>query len=354
MENVFGVVMAGGGGTRFWPLSRKTSPKQLLNLSGKEVMVNEAVDRLAQVTAYKNIYLVTNCDQAEKMRILTAGRVRAERILVEPAARNTAACIGYAAMKIVHDMGDGILVVTPSDAYIRDNAAFATTLEQAIEAAQTGKLVTIGITPTFPATGYGYIRYEDVPSPVKPVRQFVEKPDLARAEEYLKSGEFVWNSGMFIWKASLILQKLEKYLPELYQELLRIGEAVGTEREEDVISSVYPEMPSISVDYGVLEKTDGIYVVPADLGWSDVGSLDMLGAVRRADENDNVTVGETYPVDTHHTIIYTGGKPVCTVGVDDLIIVDTPDVLLVCSKERAQDVKKIVEELRAKGKEELL
>ena len=156
------------------------------------------------------------------------------------------------------------------------------------------------------------------------------------------------------WKASLILQKLEKYLPELYQELLRIGEAVGTEREEAVIDSVYPEMPSISVDYGVLEKSDGIYVVPADLGWSDVGSLDMLGAVRRADENDNVTVGETYPVDTHHTIIYTGGKPVCTVGVDDLIIVDTPDVLLVCSKERAQDVKKIVEELRAKGKEELL
>lgn len=156
-------------------------------------------------------------------------------------------------------------------------------------------IVTVGIKPTFPATAYGYIRYEDVPSPVKPVRQFVEKPDLARAEEYLKSGEFVWNSGMFIWKASLILQKLEKYLPELYQELLRIGEAVGTDREEDVISSVYPEMPSISVDYGVLEKTDGIYVVPADLGWSDVGSLDMLGAVRRADENDNVTVGRRTP-----------------------------------------------------------
>ena len=176
MENVFGVVMAGGGGTRFWPLSRKASPKQLLNLSGKEVMVNEAVDRLAQVTAYKNIYLVTNCDQAEKMRTVTAGRVRAEHILSEPAARNTAACIGYAAMKIVHDMGDGILVVTPSDAYIRDNAAFSKTLEQAIEAAQTGKLVTIGITPTFPATGYGYIRFAKSDGAAKPVEQFVEKP----------------------------------------------------------------------------------------------------------------------------------------------------------------------------------
>ena len=351
---VYGVVMAGGSGTRFWPISRQHRPKQLLNLTGKDAMINEAVARLKPVCK-DGIFIVSSKSQRECLLEVLDKDFPKDHILLEPAARNTAACIGYAAIEIVKRCGDGVLAVIPSDSYIKNTEAFLSALTLAVKTAEEkDAIVTVCIKPTFPATGYGYIRYEDVPSPVKPVRQFVEKPDLARAEEYLKSGEFVWNSGMFIWKASLILQKLEKYLPELYQELLRIGEAVGTEREEAVIDSVYPEMPSISVDYGVLEKSDGIYVVPADLGWSDVGSLDMLGAVRRADENDNVTVGETYPVDTHHTIIYTGGKPVCTVGVDDLIIVDTPDVLLVCSKERAQDVKKIVEELRAKGKEELL
>lgn len=345
--------MAGGGGTRLWPLSTSRKPKQFLNLSGKETLVNEAIDRLSGVA--QETFIVTNASQAQEMLSQTAGRVPEDHILREPAARNTAACIGYAAMTILKKYGDGIMCVVPSDPYIRDEEGFRQTLKSAVAAAEeTDALVTIGIRPTFPSTGYGYIKNAAVEGkPWHRVEEFVEKPDEETAERYVAEG-YAWNSGMFIWKASLILQKLEKYLPELYKELLRIGEAVGTEREEAVIDSVYPEMPSISVDYGVLEKSDGIYVVPADLGWSDVGSLDMLGAVRRADENDNVTVGETYPVDTHHTIIYTGGKPVCTVGVDDLIIVDTPDVLLVCSKERAQDVKKIVEELRAKGKEELL
>ncbi len=351
---VYGVVMAGGSGTRFWPLSRQQRPKQFLNLTGGDAMINEAVARLRPV-AKDGIFIVSSKSQREGLFQVLDKSIPKDHILLEPAARNTAACIGYAAIEIVRRYGDGVLVVIPSDSYIKNAEAFTEALSLAVErAAEQDAIVTIGIKPTFPATGYGYIRYEDVPSPVKPVKQFVEKPDRARAEEYIASGEFVWNSGMFIWKASLILQKIEKYLPELYKELLCIGDSVGTEREESVIDSVYPEMPSVSVDYGVLEKTDGIFVVPADLGWSDVGSLDMLEAVRPSDGDGNVTVGEAYPLETHHTIIYTGGKPVCTVGVDDLIIVDMPDVLLVCSKERAQDVKKIVEELRAKGKEELL
>lgn len=354
MENVFGVVMAGGGGTRFWPLSRKTSPKQLLNLSGKEVMVNEAIDRLAQVTAYKNIYLVTNCDQAEKMRILTAGRVRAERILVEPAARNTAACIGYAAMKIVHDMGDGILVVTPSDAYIRDNAAFATTLEQAIEAAQTGKLVTIGITPTFPATGYGYIRFTGSDDAAKPVVQFVEKPPREKAEEYLAAGGYVWNSGMFVWRASVILQKIEALLPELYAGLEKIAAAFGTPDEARVLEEVYPTLPAISVDYGILEHSRDILVVPGAFGWSDVGSWDMLGTLHPADGRGNVAVGDTLGIDVSDTVLYSSGRLVAAVGVEDLVVVETPDAVLVCKKSKAQDVKKIVETLREAGREDLL
>ena len=351
---VFGVVMAGGSGTRFWPLSRKFRPKQLLNLTGKDAMINEAVARLKPV-AKDGIYIVSSKSQREGLLSVLKGCVPEEHILLEPVARNTAACIGYAAVKILKEEGDGVLVVIPSDSYIKNTEAFMQALSLAAKTAEErDAIVTIGIQPTFPATGYGYIRFEEGEEPVRRVLQFVEKPDLPHAQAYLESGQFVWNSGMFIWKASLILKKIETYLPALYQDLMRLKDAVGTEREYEVLESVYPEMPSISVDYGVLEKSDGIYVVPADLGWSDVGSLDMLEAVRTTDADGNITVGETYPLDTHHTIIYTGGKPVCTVGVDDLIIVDMPDVLLVCSKEHAQDVKKIVDELRAKGKEELL
>ncbi|MDE6411202.1 MAG: mannose-1-phosphate guanylyltransferase, partial [Clostridia bacterium] len=195
----YGVVMAGGGGTRFWPLSRKDTPKQLLNLSGKDIMVNEAIDRLAHIADYKDIFVVTNVSQKKKMLGLLNGRLSENHILAEPAARNTAACIGYAAMEIVKKYGDGIMVITPSDAYIRHESVFAEVLKTAVKAAEdTDKLVTIGITPTFPATGYGYIQYAKSNTPVKSVLRFVEKPNKETAEEYLKGGDFVWNSGMFI------------------------------------------------------------------------------------------------------------------------------------------------------------
>ena len=354
MEDVFGVVMAGGGGTRFWPLSRRRAPKQLLNLSGKEIMVNEAVDRLAQVTAYKNIYIVTNCDQAETMTRIAGGRVRSEHILSEPAARNTAACIGYAAMKISHDKRDGVLIVTPSDAYIRDNLSFAGTLEQAVAAAQTGKLVTIGITPTFPATGYGYIRYTDTQDTAKPVKQFVEKPPLAKAEEYLASGRYVWNSGMFVWRASVILRKIQQLLPDLYEGLEKIAAAFGTPEEAHVLHEVYPSLPSVSVDYGILERTDDILVVPGEFGWNDVGSWDMLGALHPSDANGNVSVGDVLPVDVGNSVLYSSGRLIAAIGVEDLVVVETPDAVLVCKKSEAQNVKKIVDKLKEEGREELL
>lgn len=354
MEDVFGVVMAGGGGTRFWPLSRRRAPKQLLNLSGKEIMVNEAVDRLAQVTAYKNIYIVTNCDQAETMTRIAGGRVRSEHILSEPAARNTAACIGYAAMKISHDKGDGVLIVTPSDAYIRDNLSFAGTLEQAVVAAQAGKLVTIGITPTFPATGYGYIRYTDTQDTAKPVEQFVEKPPLAKAEEYLASGRYVWNSGMFVWRASVILRKIQQLLPDLYEGLEKIAAAFGTPEEAHVLHEVYPSLPSVSVDYGILERTDDILVVPGEFGWNDVGSWDMLGALHPSDANGNVSVGDVLPVDVGNSVLYSSGRLIAAIGVEELVVVETPDAVLVCKKSEAQNVKKIVDKLKEEGREELL
>jgi mannose-1-phosphate guanylyltransferase len=289
------------------------------------------------------------------MREVTKGRIKADHILDEPAARNTAACIGYAAIEIVKKYGDGIMVVTPSDAYIKDGNKFAEVLKVAVgEAEKADVLVTIGITPTFAATGYGYIKYDDSASNAKPVLQFVEKPCLEKAEEYLKSGDYCWNSGMFIWKASLILQKFKQLLPEVYDCLEKMADSFGTVDERNVIDSVYPAIPSISVDYGIMEKSDGILVIPAEFGWNDVGSWDMLGVLHEADDNGNVTVGDTLVIDSTNSTVYSQNKLVATVGVDNLVVVQTDDAVLVCPKDKCQDVKKIVDKLKENGREQLL
>lgn len=347
--------MAGGGGTRFWPLSRKETPKQLLNLSGKEIMVNETIDRLSQVAAKDNIYIVTNASQVKKMQEVTNGRILTEHILSEPSARNTAACVGYAAMKIAKTYGDGIMVITPSDAYIKNNKEYANVLRKAVnEAKETDNLVTIGITPTFPATGYGYIHFEKNEGEVKKVLQFVEKPDLETAKNYVATGEYVWNSGIFVWKASVILKKFKELLPDIFADLEKLANSFGTSNEEKTLNEVYPTIRSISIDYGIMEKSNDIRVVPGEFGWNDVGSWDMLGVLHESDCNGNITVGNTLTIDTNNSIIYSSGKLVATVGIDNLIVVETPDAIMVCPKSKAQDVKKIVDTLKEQKKEELL
>lgn len=351
---VYGIIMAGGDGTRFWPLSRKETPKQLLNLSGKEVIVNETIDRLKPAVT-QDIFIVTNSTQAGKLKRIVSSRIPESHVLVEPAARNTAACIGFAAIELMKRCGDGVMVIVPSDSYIRDNAEYARVLNTAVGYAEaTGKLVTVGTTPTFPATGYGYIECGESDEAVKPVIRFVEKPDLQHANEYLKKGDYVWNSGVFIWKASVILQKYKELLPDVYDALLKITDAIGTEREESVLDEVYPQIRSVSVDFGILERTGDILVVPGEFGWCDVGSLDMMGALHERDENGNVVVGDAVQIESKDTIVYSKKKLIVTVGLENIIVVDTPDVTLVCPKERAQDVKKIVEELRKRGREEVL
>ena len=352
---VYGVIMAGGGGTRFWPLSRKETPKQLLNLSGKDIMVNEAINRLAQVTSCEDIFIVTNITQKRKMLDLLNGKISDSHILAEPCARNTAACIGYAATEIVKKYGDGIMVITPSDAYIKNEKKFARVLRTAIHAADTtDKLVTIGITPTFPATGYGYIQYTNCSNVAKLVLKFVEKPNLRTAKKYIKSGEFVWNSGMFVWRASTILQKFQEFLPEAYEVLQQIAQSFGKEDESKQIETLYPQIPSISIDYGIMEKCNDILVVPGEFGWNDIGSWDMFDVLHGADEKGNIGFGDVISVATKNTTVYSSGKLVTTVGVDNLIIVETPDAILVCRKDKAQDVKKIVDELQNEGREEFL
>lgn len=351
----YGVIMAGGGGTRFWPLSRNDTPKQLLNLSGKDIMVNEAIDRLARIVDYQDIFIVTNVAQKNRLISLLNGRLSEDHVLAEASSRNTSACIGYAAMEILKKYGDGIMVVTPSDAYIRNEEAFAVALETAVEAAKnTNKLITIGITPTYPATGYGYIQHENTQKTVKKVLRFVEKPDYETAEKYLKSSDFVWNSGMFVWRTSTILDKFRIYLPEVYTCLEQIGNAFGAENELKQIADIYPMIPSVSIDYGIMEKCDDILVIPSEFGWSDVGSLDAFNVFHREDENGNISVGEVVSLDTANTTLYSCGRLVAAIGVEDLVIVETPDAVLVCRKDRAQDVKKIVDELKRKGRKDLL
>lgn len=275
--NHYGVIMAGGGGTRFWPLSRQKTPKQLLNLSGKDLMVNEAVDRMMTVIPKSNIFIVTSENQASSMMQATTGRVFPQNILAEPDARNTAACIGYSAMEVVRKYGDGVMVITPADHYIQNVPALTEIFKTAISTAEKeDKLVTIGLNPTFPSTGFGYIRYDkSIESSVKPVLEFREKPDEETARQYVESGEYAWNSGMFIWKASLILKKLKEYVPDIYDYLKTIGDSMNTAFEQEVLHSVYPKIRKISIDYAVMEPSAArgdVLVIPGDCGWNDAGS----------------------------------------------------------------------------------
>ena len=354
--NRFGVIMAGGGGTRFWPLSRKDLPKQFLNLTGTDLMVNETIDRMALSVPGKDIFIVTNATQADLMLTSTDGRVGKDHILAEPAARNTSACIGYAAMEIVKKYGDGIMCILPSDHYIKDMEGYTAVIEEAFIAAEkTDHLVTIGIRPDFPATGYGYIkRSTKLQDGYHKADDFVEKPDVRTAKEYIKDGNYLWNSGMFIWKASTILKHFKDLLPDVYVCLEEIGNAMNTEQEQSVIARIYPEIPKISIDYGIMERSQDVLVLEGNFGWNDVGSWDALQALYDEDENGNIIYGDQIHIDTKNCIAYAKNKLIAAIGVEDLIIVETDDAVLVCHKDKAQDVKKVVEGLGELGRTEYL
>lgn len=352
----YGVIMAGGGGTRFWPLSRQEQPKQLLNLSGNDLMVNETIDRIATFTDKKDIFIVTNETQVPKMQEATATRIAKDHILAEPSARNTSACIGYAALEIVKKYGDGIMCIFPSDHFIKNQPEFTRVLKEAIRIAEEeDKLITLGITPTFPSTGYGYIKFDKTDdSLAKQVVEFKEKPNEQTARAYVASGEYAWNSGMFIWKASTILAAFEELLPEVSACLQEIGRAMNTPEEKEVIQKVYPTIPSISIDYGIMEKSPNVKVISAEFGWNDVGSWDNLGVLYDADAQGNVVAGKHIGIDTTDSIVYSKKRLITTIGVEHLIVVETEDAILVCDKDRAQDVKKIVDRLKEDGNEEYL
>ena len=352
----FSVIMAGGGGTRFWPLSRQCRPKQLLNLSGNDFMINETIKRNAGVIPVNNTYIVTNKSQEEILKQVLLDGIGQKNILIEPVGRNTTACIGFAAAKIQKVHGDSLLCIFPSDAYINKLDEYVAALEKAITyAASSENFVTLGIEPSLAATGYGYIRFEGTlqPEGVYKVEEFVEKPGAEKAKNYIKSGKYLWNSGIVISRSSVILKNLERYLPKLFRQLETMSGYFGTAKEAEMIESIYPLLQNISFDYGILERSDDVMVVPGDFGWNDVGSWDMLGVIVPPDEDGNIIKSEHVGIDTKNTIIY-GNKLITTVGLENMIVVNTEDALLICPKSRAQDVKEIVEILRENGNTQYL
>jgi len=353
------VIMAGGRGERFWPQSRTSRPKQFLSLtSDGETMIQKTVKRLSSLVDIEDVFIVTNKNYLGLVKEQLP-ELPIENVLAEPAARNTAPCIGLAAGVIQKKYGDdAIMLVLPSDHLIKFNAMFIDVLKQAIKVAENEKnLVTIGITPTYPETGYGYINFSsnntDYQGSYEVVR-FVEKPDIDRAKQYVNSGEYLWNSGMFVWKASSILYNIEKYLPEMHKGLVKISSSYGTDSFDETLETVFPQLPSESIDFGVMERADDIYTIPGNFGWDDVGSWLSLERINPTNEYGNMVKGDVVSINTKHSTIIGGKKLIATVGIDNLIIVDTEDAILICSKDNSQDVKKVIENLKICNRNELL
>jgi mannose-1-phosphate guanylyltransferase len=362
MSKVYAVIMAGGVGTRFWPRSRERSPKQLLEIIGKGTMIQNTVQRLEHSVEPGNILVVTNRLQ----KTLTEKQLPAvppENIIVEPVGRNTAPCIGLAALHIRKREPDAVMVVLPADHLIQDVPEFNRVLQLAIETARaSSSLITIGITPTHPETGYGYIQMFNEDGEHNPffakgvfkVKTFAEKPNLQTAERFLASGDFLWNSGIFIWGVNPILEEIARCLPELHAELLKIEDAIGTPRYQSTLELVYGLIRGISIDYGVMEKAEKVYVIPAQFGWSDIGSWDEVYRVAGKDEHGNTIHGRCVARDTHNSYIYSPGKLVAAIGVNDLVVINTDDALLICKRGRTQDVKEISDYLKRKQMNEYL
>lgn len=350
------VILAGGSGTRFWPLSRTVLPKQLIALNGDRSMLQRTVERVLPLKP-KRILVITNYLQAdETARQLSRYRNVPIDVISEPTARNTAPAIGLAAVIIAAHDPVGVMAVLPADHFIKDEEALCDTLREAAHSAQNGYLVTLGIMPSRPETGYGYIEADmelrgEGPFPV---RRFVEKPPLEEALRYLDEGNFFWNSGMFIWRADVILRELSIHIPVVYKALMKLAFTDDVWELSDLdaqIEIVYQEVESISIDYGVMEKSEHVLVLPVEMGWSDVGSWSALPEVAEPDESGTVCINAAghVAIDSSDCLIYGGGKMMATVGVSNLVIVSTPDAVLVCNRDRCQDVKKVVEQLGATG-----
>lgn len=353
------VIMAGGKGERFWPKSRTNLPKQFLNISGSKSMIQQSIDRLEKMIDISQIFIVTNGLYAELIKAQIP-HLPHDNIIIEPMGRNTAPCIGLASILIEEKFPDSTMIVLPSDHIIENEEGFVKILKTAVEVAQSStSLVTLGIQPTYPETGYGYIESTDHKNVINElevykVNKFVEKPDQATAQSYMEAGNFYWNSGIFIWRTEVIRKYIKSLMPEMHDILETMRAAFGTSNRDKVIKEEFIKMPDQSIDYGIMEKVEDIFVIPCVFGWDDVGSWTALERINELDENGNVIKGNILNLDTKRCIIESNGKLIATLGVEDLIIVDTEDVTLICTKDKAQEVKLLLKELRMQKLEQYL
>ena len=355
----YAVIMAGGSGTRLWPLSRRKHPKQLLHLSGERTLYQLAVDRLEPILAPENIIVITAGDMVSKLMEQSPSIPR-QNFLVEPEGRGTAPVIGLGAFYAENLAGgEALIACLTADHLITDVSGFQNVLMDARKIARTGSIVTLGIEPSFPSTGYGYIqrggfRKTNTASAIYDVKRFKEKPDEVTAATMSADGEHSWNSGMFVWSTRTVQSEFRKQIPETFAVLEELAEAIGAGSQDEALARIWPTIPKDSIDYAIMENAEDVCVIPINIGWSDVGS--WLSVLNTSDSDDwgNVLLGGTHhAIDTTNTLVQSS-KLVATIGIENLIIIDTPDVLLVCASDRTEDVKRVVEALHNENKLSLL
>jgi mannose-1-phosphate guanylyltransferase len=363
---IHAVILAGGRGTRFWPRSRTRTPKQLLNIVGKETMLAQTVARLRPLMPPDRIWTVTNAEQAAAVKKQLPAAAR-KRILTEPVGRNTAAAIALAALHVRHTAkGDALMAVLPADHFIAQPDKYRKIVSAALELArEPARMIVLGIPPTRPDTGFGYV--ERMSDPLDSngftafaVRRFTEKPALDLAKQYVASGDYQWNAGMFFWRVSTFLENLKSFLPKTHEALESLAETIGKTNYERRLRAIYPKLENISVDYAILENatrqagSPRVFVIPAEVGWSDIGSWAAVYELLARQTGDNVLAGPGLALDATGNFLYSPTKFVAAIGVRDLIIVETPDALLIVPRDRAQDVAKLVKSIEQRKLAKLL
>ena len=340
---MYGIILAGGSGSRLWPLSRELYPKQLLNLNSDKSLLQSTFERLKNCMPGNNIISITNTKHASNVRMQLSDMSENPVILSEPTAKNTAPAIVLAVKYIIQKSNtDPVILVVPSDHLIKDNEKFLSTVKKGEKLAQQGYIVTFGIKPHYPETGYGYINTAEQINDGYKVKEFVEKPDLETAEKYLKEGTYFWNSGIFMFKASTLLKETEKHA----LDITKIAEEFDFSKSDEIPFITFDKMPNISIDYAVMEKSDKIALVKLESDWNDLGSWQSIYDVSQKDLNGNVFIGHVLDKDSKNSFVYASSKLVATIGLEDTVIVETEDAILACKKDRTQNVKHIYETLK--------
>ena len=346
----YAVIMAGGSGTRLWPLSRRDYPKQALRLVGDKTMFQYAVERISSTFPYERILVVTIPKHAEILQ-KQIPEIPISNFILEPEGRGTASAIGLVTIHLLQRDPNAFMAILTADHYITKVNHFCNILEVAEVIAHDGYLVTLGIQPSFASTGFGYIqqgeKIEDLNNlSVYQVKQFIEKPNLVNAQQMVKSGNFSWNSGMFVWKASQILSEFEQQMPDYYAQLMQVKNALITPEYTTVLNNIWPLIAKNTIDYGIMEGAKNTVVIPVNIGWTDIGSWGSLIDLLPADQSHNSFIGSHVSIDTKNTLSFGNKRLIATLGVENLVIIDTDDVVMVCSRECEQDVKALVELLR--------